>query len=339
MAQMTDIVALGESLIDFVATPSADGSNIRMDGCVGGAPLNALAAAAKLGRSVAYITKVGRDVFGDNIKKRMKDSGIDLRGVVSTGDALTTLAIVSLSDAGERSFAFYRDGTADILLRESDIDKDLISQCRIFHFGSVSLTSDPARETTLRAASFARSAGVKISFDPNYRAFLWKKEADARRLIREGLALADYVKINEDEARLLTGTEEPEEAASLLMSRYDFDFLAITSGAKGSSGFTKSAKQTVPSYDVKVVDTTGAGDAFWGAALHKLLLFEDANTSLGDAALYSLLSYAGAAGALTTTARGALTAQATDFEILQFMADSSRTNGNGRGTRHVPRDI
>ena len=315
-----DIVGLGESLIDFVALPSGDPSKILMEGNTGGAPLNVLAAAAKLGRETAYITKAGKDAFGALIRKQIAALGIGTGGLVE-GDEMTTLAIVTLDGTGERSFAFYRNQTADVSLSEGDVDFELIGSARIFHFGSVSMTHQPARDATLAAARFARSHGIKVSFDPNYRPFLWNNEEDAVLAIREGLCLSDYVKLSGEEALLLTGESDPAAAAMKLISEHKFAFLAITLGPGGAAAMANGVFRMLPTYDLDVVDTTGAGDAFWGAALHKLLELEEQSRLLGVGPIEELLAYANAAGALTTTVLGAQTAQLSDEKIWRIIRE------------------
>ncbi len=307
-----DIVAVGESLIDFVSTKGADASKLYMEGSAGGAPANMLAMAAKLGRKTAFISKVGRDTFGDYIKQSVKDSGVDVSGVVS-GKELTTLAMVTLDSRGDRKFAFYRENTADVMLREHEVDYSLVENCRVFHFGTVSMVQDPAMSTTLACAQRAKAAGAKISFDPNYRPFLWEREEDAIEAIKKGMELADYVKVSEEEATLVTGKEDPEKAALHLFSKYHFELLMVTLGPKGSIGISAETRLNVPAYEVKVLDTTGAGDAFWGTVLNSRLASKQA--TVGEKEMERLLQYGSIAGSLATSKYGAIQAQPTMEEI------------------------
>ncbi|MCL2103337.1 MAG: carbohydrate kinase [Syntrophorhabdaceae bacterium] len=314
---------MGESLIDFVTLPSGAPSKILMEGNPGGAPLNVLSAAAKLDRETAYITKVGKDVFGALIKKQIEGLSISLDGLIE-GDELTTLAIVTLDEAGDRSFAFYRNQTADVSLAEAEVDFELIKTARIFHFGSVSMTHQPARDATIASARFAQEQGIKVSFDPNYRAFLWKNEEEAIKAIRLGMGLADYAKVSEEEAFLLTGTKDPEASAGMLADEYALDFVAVTLGSNGAGAIANGVYRFLPTYDVKVIDTTGAGDAFWGASLHKLLGYEEKGLALNGEALEELLDYANAAGAITTTGLGAQAPLPTDGDIRALIETQAR---------------
>ncbi|MEI3014201.1 MAG: carbohydrate kinase [Ruthenibacterium lactatiformans] len=177
---MFDIVALGESLIDF--TPSGENSQgmALFARNPGGAPANVLAMAAKLGGKTAFIGKVGDDAFGAFLKKTMEDAGVDVRGLRMTREYPTTLAFVQLTPEGNRSFTFYRKPGADVMLAPAEVDRALLRDCRIFHFGSVSLTDEPCRTATLEAAREAKAAGAMISYDPNYRPFLWDSAERAR---------------------------------------------------------------------------------------------------------------------------------------------------------------
>ena len=191
---MFDIVALGESLIDF--TPSGENSQgmALFARNPGGAPANVLAMAAKLGGKTAFIGKVGDDAFGAFLKKTMEDAGVDVRGLRMTREYPTTLAFVQLTPEGDRSFTFYRKPGADVMLAPAEVDRALLRDCRIFHFGSVSLTDEPCRTATLEAAREAKAAGAMISYDPNYRPFLWDSAERAREALLAALPLADIVK-------------------------------------------------------------------------------------------------------------------------------------------------
>jgi fructokinase len=307
-----DIVALGECLIDFLLTESADKSKLLLEGRAGGAPANVLAMAAKLGSSAAFIGKVGRDAFGDYLLRCIGQSGVHTGAMVRGGEP-TTLAMVALDEKGNRSFSFYRSQTADVMLHQREVDMEWIEGCRIFHFGSVSMTASPAKETTLAAAGRAKSKGARLSFDPNYRPPLWADAQTALLAMRQGLELADYVKLSDDEAVMLAGERDPEKAAAALAERYGFRFLAVTLGPAGCIGVSRAARVLLPTYDVTTVDTTGAGDAFWGAVLHRLLRADKG--ALRETAVADILAFGNAAGALATTRHGAIAAQPTEEEI------------------------
>lgn len=312
-----DIVALGESLVDFVVQKNKNRNKLGMEGTAGGAPTNVLAAAAKLGRSTAIIGRVGRDAFGDFLEQSMRGAGINVEGLVR-GDEPTTLSIVSLDKKGERSFSFYWKNTADEKLKESDVDLALVNNCRIFHFGTVSMSNESTRAATMLAALRAQEKGARISFDPNYREFIWDSEHDALESMEQGIAIADYVKLSEMEAVMMSGEKDPEKAALNLLTKHNLQFIAVTLGADGCVVITPKARLRLPTYDVDTVDTTGAGDAFWGAALHKLMAYRGSGPMDGKA-LEALLHYANAAGALATSRPGALHSFASDEEITKLV--------------------
>ncbi len=310
-----DIVSLGESLLDFVMLKGKPDAKISLEGNAGGAPANVLAAAAKLGRKTAYISRVGADPFGEFFIDRLAETGVDVSGIVK-GPEPTTLAMVALDKRGDRSFRFYRGETADVMLKESEVRMELVTAGRVFHFGTLSMAAEPVYSATISAVKKAREAGAAISFDPNYRPVLWKDEKSAVAVMEEGIALADYVKVSEEEAEMLTGEKDPEKAALQLLTKYDLHFVVVTLGPKGCVGLSPKARVRMPTFDLPTVDTTGAGDAFWGAALHRLLAYRGSG-GVEEKAMGELLKYANAAGSLVTTQYGAVPALATEEQILR----------------------
>jgi len=313
---------LGECLIDFALVPG--GETIDLKGNPGGAPANVLAAAAKLGHSTAFIGKVGQDFFGRTLKNCLDGCHIDTSNLIMARQP-TTLAIVSIDGAGERSFSFYRDNTADVNLRYEDIDEELLKTARIFHFGSVSMTAEPARSATLQVAKTAKQAGAVISFDPNLRPMLWADLSEAREQIRKGLTLADLVKVNAEEAEFITEIKDPEQAGRKLMADYGLRLLAVTLDRDGSILFSQNAALRHSGYPARCVDSTGAGDAFWGAALSFLLenglLMQDCSRDT----LTDLSAFANGAGALTTQKPGAIPALPAREEIQKLIGRFSET--------------
>ena len=316
---MKEIVALGELLIDF--TPAGqNAAGIALYGRnPGGAPANVLAMAAKLGARTALIAKVGADALGAYLQNSVASAGIDASCVFSSADAPTTLAFVHLDARGERSFSFYRDPGADSRLRQAEIDPAFLRETRIFHFGSVSLTTNPARDTTLWAARLARESGAVISFDPNYRPLLWRDEAAAQAQIRSALALADIVKVSDEELCLTTGCMDPQAGAKAVLDA-GASAVIISMGPEGSLTFTRNASAYAKAYPVQAVDTTGAGDAFWGAVLYRIRDFTLAEIrNLDQAAWENILRFANAAGGLTATGSGAIPAMPDGEAIRQLM--------------------
>lgn len=322
MNKAYDIMALGECLVDFVCSES--GGKLHLEGNPGGAPANVLAAAAKLGRSTAMVSKVGADHFGAFLRGHVQAAGIDTAYLLADPLHPTTLAIVRLDEAGNRDFTFYRDRTADVMLAREDLPLDAICAARVLHFGSLSLTCEPSRAATLAAVQAAKAAGVTVSYDPNLRPPLWPSLDAARTQLLAGLALADLVKVSEEELFFLTGAASLDAGAEALFRRFPLQLLAVTRGPAGCSLYTPTLRCAGATFDTPCVDTTGAGDAFWGAALAWLLEQERPPQALTPVDLAVLLDFANAAGSLATTKRGAIPAMPTREEIARCIATVPR---------------
>ena len=267
---MTDIVALGEVLIDFTECgKSSDGMKI-FEQNPGGAPANMLTAASHMGCSTSFIGKVGDDMHGRFLADTLSREGIDTSGMVTDKTCFTTLAFVGLDENGERSFSFARKPGADTMLRKEELREDLISSCKVFHFGSLSLTDEPARSATFYAVDIARKGGAVISYDPNFRAALWPDEKTAISRMKEMLPLADMVKVSDEESLLLTGRSSCEEAADIILSMGP-KFVAVTLGSRGVLISRKGTKEYIDAFKTESVDTTGAGDSFWGGFMSSFL--------------------------------------------------------------------
>lgn len=309
---MIDIVALGEILIDFTPSGVNEQGIALFARNPGGAPANVLAMNNRLGGTSAFIGKVGADGFGRYLRQTLTECGIDDSGLIEDTSIPTTLAFVQLNEQGDRSFSFYRKPGADLMLTESEIRRDLIDQCEIFHFGSVSLTGEPCRSACLEAAAYAKQLGKRISFDPNYRPLLWDSEEEAREQIMRGIALADILKVSEEEMLLITGTDDLEKGSRILLEMGP-SLVLVTMGEKGAFYRNRIHAQLIPTYPVKAVDTTGAGDAFVGAMLWCLKDLSAEELSQGD--LSRMVDFANAAGSLTTTKGGAIPALPSMEEI------------------------
>jgi fructokinase len=312
---MYDVCALGELLIDF--TPSGENElGVSLFGRnPGGAPANVLAMINKLGGKTAFIGKVGADAFGRFLEKTLADAGIDTSGLVQDPACLTTLAFVQLSETGDRSFSFYRREGADLMLTWAEINRRLIDDAKIFHFGSVSLSGQPCRGTVHEAVRYAKSKGKIISYDPNYRPLLWSNEGEAKTEIGKLLDSADILKVSEEEMTLLTGEEDLEKGSSLLAENGSAIVL-VSLGAKGAYFRCAAGSGSLPTYDVETVDTTGAGGSFLGAVHYRLRgkSREDLK-NISHNELTDIVDFANAAGSLTTTKKGAIPALPTVSEI------------------------
>ncbi len=316
-----DVTAIGETLVDFTPDPTSRLQPPVFQANPGGAPCNVLAMLARLGRRTGFIGKVGDDIFGRLLRARILEAGIDDTGLVSGGEACTTLAFVHISETGDRDFSFFRNPGADMMLRWEEIPPTLLRQTRIFHFGTISMTHQDIRNVTKKAVACARGAGALLSFDPNIRLPLWENLASMRRQIVYGCGQCDILKIEANELQLLTGQTDWERAADALHRSFPNIRLAlITAGARGSGASTGSLRSWQPTFrNVDTIDTTGAGDAFLGACLAFLL--EHGPEGISTAGhLDRMLLFANAAASIVTTRRGALASMPTRGEINALIA-------------------
>ena len=301
-----DVVALGELLIDFTQNGLSDQGNLLFEANPGGAPANVLAMLRKLGKRCAFIGKVGKDGFGDTLEKTVADAGIDTRGLKRDPEVHTTLAVVHTFPNGDRDFSFYRKPGADIMLRADELDEELLKSCRIFHFGTLSLTDEPCKGATVRAYELAKEAGALISFDPNLRPPLWPDEESAKAAIEWGLARCDILKISDNEIEFMTGTSDFDKGAAILYERCpNIRLLNVTAGGDGSHSYYNGRHVFVPACKLGgVIETTGAGDTFCASVLNYLL--EHGIDNLWDADLNAMLRFANTAAYIVTTKKGAI---------------------------------
>lgn len=317
---MADVVAFGEMLIDFVPTTSGSplAEAVTFKKAAGGAPANVAAGLARLGVSSAFMGMVGDDPFGVFLAEALRGVGVDVSPLKFSSAARTALAFVSLRKDGEREFVFYRSPSADMLMAPGDVDVATIRAAKVFHFGSISLISEPSRTSTLHAVGIARDAGVLVTYDPNLRLALWPNDEAAVMGLRVGLAEADVIKIADEELTFLTGVDDPVAAARRLWTDRT-RLIAVTRGKAGSLWMTASAHGAVSGFRVEAVDATGAGDAFMAGLISGLLgarAFPQTPPELDE-----LFRFANAVGALTTTGRGAIASLPTREAVLALMKD------------------
>jgi sugar/nucleoside kinase (ribokinase family) len=307
MNTMRDAVAIGEMLIDFTPMKNTGSDKPVYEANPGGAPANVLAAMSKFGLKTALIAKVGDDFFGQFLTQYLIDYNIDPAGVVKSSNP-TTLAFVNLAENGERSFGFYRKGNADESLSIEEIPNSLIESARLVHFGSVSLTASPASDATFHVVNLAKELGKIVTYDPNLRPLLWDDLGRAKEMILKGFEYADVVKVSEEELEFLTGFTDIEQGSAVLVEKYNTPLLFVTLGAEGC--VVRKGNQTahVPSFKVSAIDTTGAGDSFFGAILAQLLTASKSIAELSFDELLPIIRYANAMAALTTTNRGGMPA-------------------------------
>ena len=303
---MIDVTALGELLIDFAPKSVNEAGYPTLAANPGGAPANVLAALNKYGCSVALIGKVGDDMFGRLLLGTLKQAGIETRGIVVDPDQFTTMAFVSLDASGNRDFSFARKPGADTCLREDEIDRALLLGSRVFHFGTLSLTDDPAKTATERAVALAKEKGLLISVDPNLRKPLWRTMDEARAAIEWSLRQADIVKISDEEIEFMWGLT-PEEGARKLLDEYGVSLVYATLGPKGCLVANRNGSAIVESpKGIRVVDTTGAGDIFGGSAMSRFLKLGKAPTDLTVEEMAEITRVACTVASLSTQTHGGI---------------------------------
>ena len=327
---MVDVVCLGEILVDLV--PAMRGDSLAtahtLVKAAGGAPANVAVGLARLGVASAFLGTVGADGFGRFLIDTLAVEGVDVSGLRTTAKAPTALAAVSLAADGERDFVFYGHPAAHSIFAPHDIEESLVRGAKVLHVGSISLAVEPMRSATLRAIEIARESGVRVSFDPNLRLALWPDAGAAAEAMRLGLEQAEVVKIADDEVEFLANGCDLIEGARALWHP-GLRLMAVTRGRKGAIWLTAQAEGEQRGFAVKAIDTTGAGDAFT-AALLAALVQDDASLFQAGETLERAMRFAAAAGALTTTGRGAIPSLPSAEAVRRFLDRQARPDGRDR---------
>lgn len=315
----TDVVALGELLIDFTDNGKSEQGNTIFEANPGGAPCNVLSILNRCGHSTAFIGKVGQDIFGLKLKAVLEETGIDTTGLIVDGQARTTLAFVQTFEDGDRDFSFYRNPGADMLLTAEEVDEELVKGARIFHFGTLSMTHEGVREATKKGIRLAKEAGALISFDPNLRPPLWSSLDEAKEQAAYGFGQCDILKISDNEIQWFTGEEDYDAGIRKLREQYDIPLILLSMGRDGSRAYYKDLRVEVPSFiQEHTIETTGAGDTFGGSCLHYVL--ENGLENLTEEGLRRMLTFANAAASIITTRKGALRVMPEMDEVERFIA-------------------
>lgn len=318
MKKKYDVVALGELLIDFTDNGVSAQGNTIFEANPGGAPCNVLAMLQKLGHSTAFIGKVGKDIFGAKLKGVLEEVGIDVSGLVTDEAARTTLAFVQTFADGDRDFSFYRNPGADMLLEEEEVDEALLKHCRIFHFGTLSMTHKGVRRATKKAIQTAKEHGALISFDPNLRPPLWESLEDAKKQAAYGLGKCDILKISDNEIQWFTGEQDYDKGIEKLQKQYKIPLIVLSMGKDGSRAYYKDMRVEKPAFiQEHTIETTGAGDTFGGCCLHYLLTHGLAHLKKEN--LEEMLTFANAAASIITTRKGALRVMPSSGEVEEFI--------------------
>ncbi|MCI8316746.1 MAG: carbohydrate kinase [Lachnospiraceae bacterium] len=309
-----DVVALGELLIDFTEDGRSAQGNPLFEANPGGAPCNVLAMLSKLGGKTAFIGKVGKDFFGEQLKCAITEVGINADNLLMDEEIHTTLALVHTYPDGDRDFSFYRNPGADMMLREEELNNDLLKNTRIFHFGTLSMTDAEVRKATKKAVEIAKENGALISFDPNLRLPLWKSLEEAKEHTAYGLSQCDVLKISDNEIQWFTGEKEFDAGIEKLRRAYPIPLILLSLGKEGSRAYYKELRIEVKSFlQENTIETTGAGDTFCACCLYHVLKY-----GIGEfdkQKLAEMLTFANAAASIVTTRKGALRVMPAKEEV------------------------
>ena len=339
---MYEVLSIGEALMDFIPlSPGNPGSQpmentegaedqipeeTQQDGApvfeqsVGGSPANVACALARLGVKTGFVGKVGDDAMGQRVKTVLDACGVDTSNMILDEDLRTPVAVVHRKD-GKKSFTFYRGAdTADTHFVEDEIDDSIFDDCKVFNFSSFPLSREPSRSTVLNAVVKAKESGARITFDPNIRLSIWDSPEQAREIILQALTLADILKISEDDFQFLFPGMDEREACEQIYLENGTEMIVITRSDRGCYAYVNQDSYLSSAYDVKVVDTTGSGDAFLAGIIFNIMKLNKNVHDLSSVEITVMLDFANAVGSLVCTRPGAIAAFPTPEEIVRCMA-------------------
>ena len=315
-----DVVAMGELLVDFTENGISEQGNPILEANPGGAPCNVLSMLQRLGKKTAFIGKVGQDAFGKMLIDVVREQGINADNLMVDEEVPTTMAFVHTEKDGDRSFSFYRNPGADMMLRWNEIHEELLGDTKIFHFGTLSMTDEQIADTTKKAVQKAKKNGAIISFDPNLRPPLWKNLEDAKCQMWYGISQCDILKISDDEIAFLTETTDIDAGVAKILKKFSPALICATLGKHGSKAYYNgNSVFCTPFLREDTIETTGAGDTFMACVLNAVL--EKGMEALTDGDLLEMLEFANAASSIITTRKGALKVMPKKQEIIAVMKD------------------
>lgn len=311
-----DVYSLGEMVIDFI--PGREPNSYLRN--AGGAPANVAIAVARNGLEAGFCGKVGDDDFGLFLQETLRENSVEILCPERCAEAITTMAFVNLTPEGERSFTFARKPGADMMLDVKDVKDADLRRCKIVHMGSCSLSAGTTVAATEHLMRRARELGRIVSFDMNYRNLMWNdNSAAAVAAVRRNLPYVDLLKLSEEEADMLGGVD----ALAELAQQNGITVIVVTLGAKGSLCFFQGKRFEVPAVRADTVaDTTGAGDAFWGGLLSRLLILGVRHTAdITESALRDAIAYGAVSGSLCVRKKGAISSLPTRAEIEKIRSN------------------
>lgn len=321
MEKEVDVVALGELLIDFTEVGRSKSGKKLFEQNPGGAPANLLTVVSHMGYRTEFVGKIGSDMQGRFLRDTVQQEGIGTKYLIEDKDYFTTLAFVEIGQNGERQFSFARKPGADTQLKKEEVCRELLEDCKIFHFGSLSLTDEPARSATIQAVEMAKAAGAVISYDPNYRAPLWQSREEAVERIKSVMHYVDVMKVSDEEVVLLTGMRGYGQAVDKLLQMGP-KILAVTLGNEGVLMAAKGQNERISGFKVNAIDTTGAGDSFWGGFLSEYLRLKKSIAELNWDEIVNCAHCGNATAALCVQRRGGIPAIPSKEEVMGLIKTS-----------------
>ncbi len=343
---MSSVICFGEALIDFLNvarfnTDIQENSSLMLSDYrqyPGGAPANAAVAVAKLGGNAYFAGQVGQDAFGDFLEQALKHYQVDTRFLLKHASAKTALAFVSLDETGERSFAFYRDNSADVLLTKNQVQQllftaDKLEPAYIFHFCSNTLTSADIAQTTLYAVKQALQQQALISFDVNLRHNLWSTGKADIALVNQLVAQAHVLKFSKEELDYLSHGQQGQYISDCLSQQASL--LVVTDGGNDINYYTAHSSGTIKPPTIKVVDTTAGGDGFVGGLLYGLSQLDLTLRVLveliaDESRLEGILHFACACGAYAVSKQGAFPALPNFNQVSDLLTTQPKEYGDPR---------
>jgi fructokinase len=315
-----EVVSVGEAFVDLVSMkPTDDLSTARsFEKMAGGAPANVAVGLAQLGIRTAFVGKVGKDPFGRFVIRELRERGVDTRGIIEDPRFNTRLAFVAVTNKGDRDFQFWERDPADQHLNRSEINFNSVCRAAIINIGPFMLLNPKSRATAIALAHHAQQKGTAICFDPNVRISLWKNHTVAIRAYRAMIRCATILRLNDEEARLITGTADIEVASHKLLAMGP-RLVVITRDKEGCQFAAAHASGAVRGFVVNAVDTVGCGDGFLAGLLAGIIQTGKAVNELSNDNLMAICTTANAVGALVATKRGAIAAMPTMNEVKKFL--------------------
>ncbi len=315
-----DIICIGEALVDFLAVQS--GTRFRevteFRRIAGGAPANVAVGTARLGKKSAFIGRVGRDEFGFYLRDVIAENGVNIDLLQYDDEARTGLAFIALPTPTTREFLFYRNPSADMHIDSQQFNTGFIENTKILHFGSITLIKEPSRSSTLKAVDIAKNAGAIISYDPNLRINLWPDTGAAKKQMNAAMPLADIVKLNDEELEFLTGKPDIIKGAHSIIATGP-KIVFVTLGAKGSFYITSKFNGSIPTFDVRTVDSTGCGDSFVSGLLAFFAERDFGSVIDDEAAIRESARISNAAASITSMKKGVIPSLPSREELEEFL--------------------